>query len=64
MSRRGVDAHDTRKVIHSPKVVIHRDRAVLMTSEPLCDAPIGPGKTTSVDAKVSCQDCLRLRGES
>ena len=63
MSRRGIDSHDSRRVIHAPRVVINRDRAVLMTSEPLCDAPIGPGKTTSVDAKVSCAQCLKLRGD-
>jgi len=64
VKRRCVADYDSRRVIHSPKIVIVRDRAHLMTGEPACNAEYGPGKTSAVDAKVTCEKCLALRGES
>lgn len=57
--------HDRRTTRHTPKVVISRDRAHLMTGEPRCGARVGPGATTNVDAFVDCDACLDiLEGKS
>ena len=52
---------------HHPKVVLAfdrnlgRDQETLVTSEPLCGAPIRPGATSAIDAMVSCEKCKQLK---
>lgn len=45
---------------HTPKVVIQRDRAHLMTGEPRCGARVAPGSTTAIDAFVTCDECIDI----
>lgn len=55
---KGVELRKTTR--HSPKVVIVRDRAHLMTGEPRCGARIAPGATSAIDAFVDCDACIAL----
>ena len=54
---------------HAPKTAIQFDRLrgerlqVLIHGEPRCGtAPNGPGRTTSLDAMVTCPKCIELLG--
>lgn len=56
--------YDRRTTIHTPMVVISRDRSRLMHSEPRCGAATAPGSTTTDDSRVTCVTCIKiLEGE-
>jgi hypothetical protein len=49
-----------RTTLHTPVVLMGRDRAVPVHGEPRCGARIAPGATTAINAGVTCEACLKL----
>lgn len=60
--------YSTRRTRHTPKVVVAfdrnlgREKASLIDGEPRCGKPFAPGATTSLDAHVTCEECIAILG--